>query len=163
MNGLERQGKTVAQIIERFADPDSNVALEGTQYEGRADRCERIRAGHELQYKIAKDKNGDECLECNYNGGSVGLISKWVASDIIALLKLERITFKVNVKSCIPKFQRGAGARNADVHLYLIITEKKPETPEKRAKRLAAEEEARKKAEEERAQRKGKTQGRRST
>ena len=44
MNGLERQGKTVAQIIERFADPDSNVALEGTQYEGRADRCERIRA-----------------------------------------------------------------------------------------------------------------------
>ena len=110
-----------------------------------------------------KDKNGDECLDCNYNGGSVGLISKWVASDIIAFLKLERITLKANVKSCIPKFQRGAGARNADVHLNLIITEKEPETPEKRAKRLAAEEEARKKAKEERAQRRGKTQGRRST
>lgn len=76
INGLESQGKTIPQIIERFADPEINVVLEGTQYEGRADRCERICAGMELQYKIIKDKNGDDALECFYNGGSVGLISK---------------------------------------------------------------------------------------
>ena len=58
INGLEAQGKTIKQIIERCSDPEYNVTLEGTQYEGRADRCERIRAGMELQYKIIKDKNG---------------------------------------------------------------------------------------------------------
>lgn len=130
INGLEMQGKTVKQIIERFADPDTNVTLEGTQYEGRADRCERIRVGMELQYKIVKDKNGDDALECFYNNGSVGLLSKWTVSDVIALLRLERVTLKIKVKSCIPKSQRSARARNADVHLTLSLTERKPEMPE---------------------------------
>ena len=150
ISSLEGQGKTIPQIIEHFADPETNVTLEGTQYEGRAERCERIRAGMELQYKITKDIHGDEVLECFHNGGSVGLISKWVASDVIALLKLERVSLKVIVKSCIPKSQRGARARNADVQLTLALKEKKPETPEERAARLIAEEEARLRAEEER-------------
>ena len=150
INGLEAQGKTIKQIIERCSDPEYNVTLEGTQYEGRADRCERIRAGMELQYKIIKDKNGEDALECFYNGGSVGLISRWAVSDVIALLRLERVALKIKVKSCIPKSKRGARARNADVHLTLNLTERKPETPEERAARLKAEEEARRKAEEER-------------
>ena len=162
IQGLERQGKTIPQIIERFSDDETGVSLEGTQYEGRADRCERIRAGMELTYKIVKDKNGDDALECFYNGGSVGLLSKWVVSDVIALLNLDRISLTIKVKSCIPKSKRGARARNADVHLDLIIKEKKPETPEERAARLEAErvaaekakreaEEAKRKAEEEKA------------
>lgn len=150
INGLEAQGKTVKQIIERCSDPEYNVALEGTQYEGRADRCERIRVGMELQYKIIKDKNGEDALECFYNGGSVGLISRWEVGDVIALLRLERVTLKIKVKSCIPKSKRGARARNADVHLTLSLTERKPETPEERAARLKAEEDSRRKAEEER-------------
>ena len=150
INGLEAQGKTIKQIIERCSDPEYNVTLEGTQYEGHADRCERIRAGMELQYKIIKDKNGEDALECFYNGGSVGLISRWAVSDVIALLRLERVALKIKVKSCIPKSKRGARARNADVHLTLNLTERKPETPEERAARLKAEEEARRKAEEER-------------
>ncbi len=150
INGLEAQGKTIKQIIERCSDPEYNVTLEGTQYEGRADRCERIRAGMELQHKIIKDKNGEDALECFYNGGSVGLISRWAIGDVIALLRLERVALKIKVKSCIPKSKRGARARNADVHLTLNLTERKPETPEERAARLKAEEEARRKAEEER-------------
>ena len=162
IQGLERQGKTIPQIIERFSDDETGVSLEGTQYEGRADRCERIRAGMELTYKIVKDKNGDDVLECFYNGGSVGLLSKWVVSDVIALLNLNRISLTIKVKSCIPKSQRGTRTRNADVHLHLTIKEKKPETPEERAarlekERLAAEkakreaEEAKRKAEEQKA------------
>lgn len=154
INVLEAQGKTIKQIIERCSDPEYHVTLEGTQYEGRADRCERIRAGMELRYKIIKDKNGEDALECFYNGGSVGLISRRAVGDVIALLRLERVSLKINVKSCIPKSKRGARARNADVHLTLNLTERKPETPEERAARLKAEEEARRKAEEERKRKK---------
>ena len=149
INGLTYQEKTLEQIIDTYKDPETNVTLEGTQYEGRADRCENFRAGTELTYKITKDKNGDEVIELFYNGGTVGLLSKWNSAALLALLKLDRIKLVVEVKSCIPKSKRGARARNADVHLNLIISEKKPETPEECAKRLA-EEEAQMKAEEER-------------
>lgn len=149
INGLTYQEKTLEQIIDTYKDPETNVTLEGTQYEGRADRCENFRTGTELTYKITKDKNGDEVIELFYNGGTVGLLSKWNSAALLALLKLDRIKLGVKVKSCIPKSKRGARARNADVHLNLIISEKKPETPEERAKRLA-EEEAQRKAEEER-------------
>lgn len=71
-------------------------------------------------------------------------------SDVIALLKLERANLRVKVESCIPKSKRGARARNADVHLTLALTERKPETTEERAARLKAEEEKRKIKEEER-------------
>lgn len=154
IQGLERQGKAIPQIIERFSNDETGVTLEGTQYEGRADRCERIRAGMELTYKIVKDKNGDDAIECFYNGGTVGLISKWIVSDIIALLNMNRISLTIKVKSCTPKSKRGARARNADVRLNLIIKEKKPETPEERALRLEAErvaaERAKREAEEKR-------------
>jgi hypothetical protein len=143
-------------VIERLADPEYSVKLEGTQYEGRADRCERIHAGTELQYKLAKDKAGQDTIECFYNGGSVGLISPWAVAEVIALLKLERATLKIKVKSCIPKSKRGARARNADVQLTMHLTEQKPETPEERAARLKAEEEARRKEAERKAEEKRK-------
>ena len=156
MEGLEMSGKTVSQIIERFSEagPYSTVKLEGTQYEGRAERCEHFRAGMELQYKIIKDKDGYDALECFSNGRTVGLISRWVVSEVIVLLKLERASLKILVKGCIPKSMRGARARNADVSLKLELTEKKPETPEERAARLEkeriAEEKAKREAEERR-------------
>lgn len=140
INGLSYQEKTLNQIIETYRDPETDVVLEGTQYEGRADRCERIKTGTELTHKITKDKNGDEVIELFYNGGTVGLLSKWNSAALLALLKLDRIKLVVKVKSCIPKSKRGARARNADVHLNLLITAKKPETPEERAERLAREE-----------------------
>lgn len=140
IKGLSYQEKTLDQIIETYRDPETDVVLEGTQYEGRADRCERITAGAELTHKITKDKNGDEVIELFYNGGTVGLLSKWNSAALLALLKLDRIKLVVKVKSCIPKSKRGARARNADVHLNLLITAKKPETPEERAERLDREE-----------------------
>lgn len=149
VNGLTYQGKSLDQIIEVYQDPETDMTLEGTQYEGRANRCESFKPGTKLTYKIARDKHGDEVIELFYNGGTVGLLPKWNTAPLLALLKLDRITLDVTVKSCIPKSKRGARARNADVHLNLIITPKKPETAEERAKRLA-EEEAKRKAEEER-------------
>lgn len=152
INGLSYQQKTIEQIIETYNDSETTVALEGTQYEGRADRCERVHKGTEFTHKITKDKNGDEVIELFYNGGTVGLISKWNSAPLIALLKLDRIKMVVKVSSCIPKSQRGSRARNADVQMNLIITAKKPETPEERAARLEAEriaaEKARREAEE---------------
>ena len=124
IQGLERMGKTLPQIIEYLSDNETDIKLDGTQYEGRADRCERIISGMELTYKIVNDKDGDDAIECFYNGGTVGLISKWVAEDLIALLKMDRITLTIKVKSCIPKSKRGARARNADVYLKLFIKEK---------------------------------------
>ena len=50
INGLSYQEKTLDQIIESYRDPETDVVLEGTQYEGRADRCERIKTGTELGY-----------------------------------------------------------------------------------------------------------------
>lgn len=124
INGLESQGKSVHQIIEKYQNPDYIVSLEGTQYEGRADRCERIHAGQELQYKIVKEKNGDDTIECFYAGETVGLISKWLVKDVITLLKMDRISLNVQVESCIPKSKRGSRARIAEVHLRLILKEK---------------------------------------
>lgn len=124
IQGLERMGKTLPQIIEYLSNNETEIKLDGTQYEGRADRCERIISGMELTYKVIKDNNGDDAIECFYNGGTVGLIPKWVAEDLIALLKMDRITLTIKVKSCIPKSKRGARARNAEVHLKLIIKEK---------------------------------------
>ncbi len=153
INGLNYQQKTVGQIVEFYNDDENSVTLEGTQYEGRADRCERFRKGTSLTYKITKDKNGDEVIELFYNRATVGLLSKWNSAPLLALLKLDRIRMNVAVKSCIPKSQRGARARNADVQLNLNLVEKKPETPEEKAARLeaerkAAEEKARKEKEE---------------
>ena len=139
IQGLERMGKTLPQIIEYLSDNETEIKLDGTQYEGRADRCERIISGMELTYKIINDKNGDDAIECFYNGGTVGLISKWVADDLIALLKMDRITLTIKVKSCIPKSKRGARARNAEVHLNLIIKEKASKKAAKSAPKSAPE------------------------
>ena len=139
IQGLERMGKTLPQIIEYLSDNETEIKLDGTQYEGRADRCERIISGMELTYKIINDKNGDDAIECFYNGGTVGLISKWVADDLIALLKMDRITLTIKVKSCIPKSKRGARARNAEVHLKLIIKEKASKKAAKSAPKSAPE------------------------
>lgn len=142
IQGLERMGKTLPQIIEYLSDNETDIKLVGTQYEGRADRCERIISGMELTYKIIKDKDGDDAIECFYNGGTVGLISKWVAEDLIALLKMDRITLTIKVKSCIPKSKRGARARNADVHLKLIIKEKASKKAAKSAPKSAPKKQA---------------------
>ena len=146
INGLRHQQKTVEQIIELYKNPETSVTLEGTQYEGRPDRCERLQKGAELTYKITKDKDRKEQLELFYNGGTVGVLSRWNSAPFIALLKLNRVDMKVMVQSCIPKSQRGSRARNADVQLNLMITAKKPETPEERAARLKEERVAAEKA-----------------
>ena len=165
VKGLEESGNTVEKLKEFYEDPERIITLESTQYEGRADRCERIHVGDELTYKIVKDKMGKDALELFYKGGSVGLAFQHTVGKIIALLKMNRAKLKVTVKSCIPKSKRGARARNADVKLNMILTEIKPETPEEKQARLErekkereakqkaleekrkAEEEARKKAE----------------
>jgi len=139
VNGLERSGNTVEQIIEYYADEDNNFMLEGTQYQGRADRCENIHPGNELTYKFAKDDHGLDCLEFFFKGGSVGLMYQYRAAKLMALLKLNRAKLKVTVRSIIPKSKRGKRARNAEVTLNLILTEIKPETPEERAARLEKE------------------------
>jgi len=152
IKGLEESGNSVEKLNEHYADKDTIVSLEGTQYEGRADRCERIRVGDELTYKMVKDKGGKDALELFFKGGSVGLAYQYSVGKIIALLKLNRAKLKVTVRSCIPKSKRGARARNAEVTLNMILTEIKPETPEEKAKRLAKEEADRKAAEEKRRQ-----------
>ena len=72
IQGLERMGKTLPQIIEYLSNNETEIKLDGTQYEGRADRCERIISGMELTYKVIKDNNADDAIECFYNGGTVG-------------------------------------------------------------------------------------------
>ena len=110
-------------------DPCEDVPLERTQYEGRADRCKRLRPGTVLEYRFAKDQNNQPVLEMFYQGGSVGVISHFTSEKIIEFLKKDRITLKVIVKSCIPKSQRGARARSADVKLTLEIDDKIPGVP----------------------------------
>lgn len=110
-------------------DPWDDVPLERTQYEGRADRCERLRPGTILEYRFSKDQNNQPVLEMFYQSGSVGVISHFKSEKIIEFLKKDRITLKVIVKSCIPKSQRGARARSADVTLTLEIDDKLPGVP----------------------------------
>ena len=149
VDGLTQQGKTIPQIIERYNDNDYDVAVEGTQYEGRADRCERLRAGAEIKAVRAKNNSYDEnAIEFFYNGGSIGLMPRWDSETIAPFMDMGRLEVAAVVKSCIPKSQRGKRARNADVHLKLKLKEIKPETPEEKAKRLEAERiEAERKAE----------------
>lgn len=139
INGLERRGDTVEQIIEYYASEDNNFMLEGTQYLGRADRCESIHPGDELTYKFVKDNHGLECMEFFFKGGSVGLMYQYRAAKLMALLKLNRAKLKVTVRSIIPKSKRGKRARNAEVTLNLILTEIKPETSEEKLARLERE------------------------
>ena len=164
IEGLERSGNTVEQIIEYYTGIGNRFMLEGTQYEGRAERCERIRVGDELEFKFTKDKAGLDALEFFFKNGSVGLMNHYNAAKLIALLRLNKIKLKVTVRSIIPKSKRGKRARNAEVVLNLILTEIKPETPEEKQERLEREKkereaqlekerlerEAREKAEEER-------------
>lgn len=138
-------------------DPYDNIPLEGTQYEGRADRCENLRTGTVLQHRISRDKNNQPAIELFHLGGSVGLISSHKSEKIIEFLKKDRITLKVVVKSCVPKSQRGARARNADVRLTLVIDDKLPGIPaaspakavpaQQPANRSQAQDNARKEAE----------------
>ena len=140
VKGLEESGNTVEKLKEYYEDPERIITLESTQYEGRADRCERIHVGDELTYKIVRDKYGKNALELFYKGGSVGLAFQHSVGKIIALLKMNRANLKVTVRSCIPKSKRGPRARNADVTLNMILTEIKPETPEEKQARLEREE-----------------------
>ncbi len=152
VRGLKESGNTIEKLNEYYADEETIVSLEGTQYEGRADRCEHMRVGDELTYRIAKDKDGQDALEFFLNGGSVGLAYLYSVGKIIALLKLNRVKLKVTVRSCIPKSKRGVRARIAEVTLNMVLTELKPETPEERQARLRREkeeQEAREKAAEE--------------
>lgn len=136
-------------------DPYDNVPLEGTQYEGRADRCEHLRAGTVLQHRISRNKKNEPAIELFHQGGSVGLLSTNESEKIIEFLKKDRITLKVIVKSCVPKSKRGAKARNADVKLTLKIddkiigaqTEAEKAEEEARAKEKQAEENRRREEE----------------
>lgn len=148
ISGLEERGLTVDGIIDYYNNPENIVTLEGTQYEGRADRCERIKVDDELTYKITKDKNGKNTLELFYNGKTVGLTNHYAVWKIIALLNLKKVDLKVTVRSCIPKSKRGPRARNAEVTLNMILSEIRNETPEEREERLALEAARRKEAEE---------------
>ena len=148
INGLERSGNTVEKIIESYEDPERIVTLEATQYEGRADRCERMKVGDELTYKLTKDRQGQDALELFFKGGSVGLAYQHSVGKIIALLKMKKVELKVTVRTCTPKSKRGPRARNADVTLNMILSEIRNETPEEREKRLAREAAKRKEAEE---------------
>lgn len=149
IDGLESEGKTIPQIIEKYTnDQDVDVTVEGTQYEGRADRCENLRVGSAIKVVRVKSNDYDEnAIEFFYNGDSIGMMPRWYSEDLAPFLDMNRISVSAVVKSCIPKSQRGKRARNADVHLKLIVSENKPETAEEHAKRVA-EEEARLKAEE---------------
>lgn len=148
INGLSLHGKTIDQVIETYKDAQREIKLERTQYDGRADRCENLRSGTRLRYKFTEENNR-EVLELFLNNASVGVLHAKPFSEVIALLRLDRIKLDISVLKCIPKSQRGNRARSADVDLLFEITEKKPETPEERANRLAKEE-AQRKAEEER-------------
>ena len=148
INGLEQSGNTVEKIIESYEDPERIITLEATQYEGRADRCERMKVGDELTYKLSKDRQGQDALELFFKGGSVGLAYQHSVGKIIALLKMNKIELKVTVRTCTPKSKRGPRARNADVTLNMILTEIRNETPEEREKRIAREAAKRKEAEE---------------
>lgn len=140
IDGIERNGLSIKSLIAHYKDPMNQVVLEATQYEGRADRCERLTAGKTLTARRVKNSSFDEsAIELFYLGGSVGYMSVWASRDLAPLLDMGRITIDVTVKSCIPKSARGARARNADVKLKVRITEKKPETPEEREQRLARE------------------------
>lgn len=146
INGLSLHGKTIDQVIETYKDAQREIKLERTQYDGRADRCENLRSGTRLRYKFTEENNR-EVLELFLNNASVGVLHVEPFSEVIALLRLDRIELDISVLKCIPKSQRGNRARSADVDLLFEITEKKPETPEERANRLAKED-AQRKAEE---------------
>ena len=169
INGLEESGNTVDQIIKHYANEERNFMLEGTQYEGRADRCERIHPDDELTYRIVKDRYGFDVLEFFFRGGSVGMLYQYNAAKLIALLKLKKVNLKTTVRSIIPKSRRGKRARNAEVTLNLILTkidskqtekeviETKEETPEeKEAKRRRIEKEEERKKQKEQDQKKRK-------
>ena len=130
-------------------NPYDEMKLEGTQYEGRVDRCERLRTGTKLQYRIGKDNHGNETLEILHLGSSVGFIPSYYGEKLIKFIRKDKITIDITVKSCIPKSQRGSRARTAEVYMKLEVIDKLPETPEEQEKRLAAEQ-ARKKEEEDR-------------
>lgn len=120
--------------MKEYRRTDNVFDLEGTQYEGRADRLETVSQGAELTCKLGKDKNGEPALEAFYNGQTVGYIPKWNVAPLIALLQLDRITLKFTVEKCIPKSMRGARAKNAEVTVRISFEEKAPLTPEEREK-----------------------------
>ena len=123
VDGLNFQYHSIKHILERYANADTDLRLEETQYEGRLERCEFVKKDDELTVKIGKDKNGNEALELFHKGGSVGIISRWDSAPLIALLKLDRITLSAKVKLCLPKSKRGNRAKTAEVHLLLLVQE----------------------------------------
>lgn len=157
VDGLQEMNWTLSDLIQRLTSPDLREMLEGTQYEGRVERCEHIRIGDELQLRRVRNNPSDEnAIEFLHRGGSVGLMSRYQSSLLAPLMDLDLVEVKARVKSCLPKSQRGPRARNAEVGYTLVITEKKRETPEEREARLEkerAEAEVRRRAEEEARQR----------
>lgn len=65
INGLRHQQKTVEQIIELYKNPETSVTLEGTQYEGRPDRCERLQKEQNLLIRSQKIKIGRNNWSCS--------------------------------------------------------------------------------------------------
>ena len=131
---------SVGLVASHYEEPDRISMLQGTQYDGRLERCEFLKAGDELTCKVIKDNysktsqlliaagNTDpEVLEVFYKGKSVGVINDWTDvffNELLGLLKKDRIDLNATVVSCVPKSQRGSRARTAEVAVKLHIKEK---------------------------------------
>lgn len=139
VDGLSKNNKTIEQLKEKYSSTNYDITLDGTQYMGRADRCENLKPGDKLTFKLTKDDNGYDALEVFYRRGSIGLIYGYKIEEIIALLKLERIRLELSVRNCIPRSKRGTRARNAEVHLNVSLTEIHQDTPEERKEKAELE------------------------
>ena len=122
---ISRRKYSVDEIAEKdlLFLPKGGFPLEGTQYEGRAARCENIVPGTVLQGKLSNDEKG-EFIEFFYSSGSVGCHTESFSPPLIALLKLDKINISAEVISCVPKSKRGPRARNAEVIYKLIVSDK---------------------------------------
>jgi TPR repeat protein len=132
----ETENETLDQIVEKYNSPQMVLKLEGTQHEGRADHCEKLHVGDILKVK----RQSDTRLECFSEGQSVGLIT--CCESVAALLEERKIVATAKVVQCIPKSQRGARARTADVQVQLQLIQKAPNKPKTKKEKTPEEENA---------------------
>ena len=98
------------------------VEMGETHLEGRADRCEDLKGGEELEWKLVPGYDGEDCFEFFWKGQSIGMLVNWNREAPATLVRRGLAELRVTVRSCIPRSALGKRKKKALVILDLFLT-----------------------------------------
>lgn len=106
------------------------IELSGTQYEGRSERIENVKAGQELALVREPDNPHDpNSIDVRSPEGSVGHLPARVAGELAPLLDSGKVLCRAEAAEVVPLTDRSTKAKKAILKVHLSYSFNSPEAP----------------------------------